>query len=66
MPELPEVETTRRGIVPHLEQRRICAVQVREGVAAFGCVEDHALVILECVVNASDGVFDDLHEIVNS
>ncbi len=30
MPELPEVETTRRGIAPHLEQRRISAVQVRE------------------------------------
>lgn len=30
MPELPEVETTRRGIAPHLEQRRIEAVVVRQ------------------------------------
>ena len=26
MPELPEVETTRRGITPHLEGRRIRAI----------------------------------------
>ena len=31
MPELPEVEVTRRGIAPHLEGRRIEAVVVREG-----------------------------------
>jgi formamidopyrimidine-DNA glycosylase len=30
MPELPEVETTRRGIAPHLVQRRISALLVRE------------------------------------
>ena len=30
MPELPEVETTRRGLVPHLIGRRIVSVQVRE------------------------------------
>lgn len=30
MPELPEVETTRRGIAPLLEGRRIAAVRVRE------------------------------------
>lgn len=30
MPELPEVETTRRGLAPHLEGRRVRAVQVRE------------------------------------
>jgi formamidopyrimidine-DNA glycosylase len=30
MPELPEVETTRRGLAPHSLQRRICAVTVRE------------------------------------
>jgi formamidopyrimidine-DNA glycosylase len=29
MPELPEVETTRRGIAPHLEGRRITAVTLR-------------------------------------
>ena len=30
MPELPEVETTRRGIEPHLRGRRIAAIRVRE------------------------------------
>lgn len=29
MPELPEVETTRRGILPHLEGKRVKAVSVR-------------------------------------
>lgn len=30
MPELPEVETTRRGIAPHLEGKRISAISVRQ------------------------------------
>ena len=30
MPELPEVETTRRGIEPHLAGRTVRAVIVRE------------------------------------
>lgn len=30
MPELPEVETSRRGIAPHIEGRRIVSVDVRE------------------------------------
>ena len=30
MPELPEVETTRRGVVPHVVGRVIAAVKVRE------------------------------------
>jgi formamidopyrimidine-DNA glycosylase len=30
MPELPEVETTRRGVLPHLLGRRILAVTLRE------------------------------------
>lgn len=30
MPELPEVETTRRGLVPHLLNRRIQALRLRE------------------------------------
>ncbi|MCJ0826394.1 bifunctional DNA-formamidopyrimidine glycosylase/DNA-(apurinic or apyrimidinic site) lyase [Luteimonas sp. 50] len=29
MPELPEVETTRRGLAPHLEGRRVSAVTLR-------------------------------------
>ncbi len=31
MPELPEVETTRRGLAPHVEGRRVAALAVREG-----------------------------------
>lgn len=30
MPELPEVETTRRGILPHIDQQRITKVIVRQ------------------------------------
>ncbi len=30
MPELPEVETTRRGIAPHVEQRQVVALRVRQ------------------------------------
>ena len=30
MPELPEVETTRRGLIPHLQQQQIIAVRVIE------------------------------------
>jgi formamidopyrimidine-DNA glycosylase len=30
MPELPEVETTRRGIAPHIEGKRITAVKIRQ------------------------------------
>lgn len=30
MPELPEVETTRRGIAPHIEGRRVKALRVRQ------------------------------------
>lgn len=30
MPELPEVETTRRGIEPHISGQRVCNVLVRE------------------------------------
>jgi formamidopyrimidine-DNA glycosylase len=29
MPELPEVETTRRGLAPHVEGRRVAAVELR-------------------------------------
>ena len=30
MPELPEVETTRRGIAPYLEGRRVVDVIIRQ------------------------------------
>jgi formamidopyrimidine-DNA glycosylase len=31
MPELPEVETVRRGLAPHLENRRLLGARVRDG-----------------------------------
>ena len=31
MPELPEVETVRRGLAPHLEGRRFSGVRIRDG-----------------------------------
>ncbi|MES2818891.1 MAG: bifunctional DNA-formamidopyrimidine glycosylase/DNA-(apurinic or apyrimidinic site) lyase [Pseudomonadota bacterium] len=40
MPELPEVETTRRGIAPHLEGQRVTAVIVREARLRWPIPED--------------------------
>lgn len=42
MPELPEVETTRRGIEPHLTDRRITAVTVRQPVLRYPVTPDLA------------------------
>ena len=40
MPELPEVETTRRGIAPHLEGQRVTRVVVRERRLRWPIPED--------------------------
>lgn len=40
MPELPEVETSRRGIAPWLEQQRICDIIVRERRLRWPVPED--------------------------
>lgn len=40
MPELPEVETTRRGIAPHLEGRQVVRVMVRERRLRWPIPED--------------------------
>jgi formamidopyrimidine-DNA glycosylase len=40
MPELPEVETARRGILPHLQGRRITGVVVREPRLRWPVPED--------------------------
>ncbi len=42
MPELPEVETTRRGISPHVSGRRITSVTVREPRLRWTVPEDFA------------------------
>jgi formamidopyrimidine-DNA glycosylase len=40
MPELPEVETTRRGIAPHLTGQRVVRVQVRDSRLRWPVPED--------------------------
>ena len=40
MPELPEVETTRRGIAPYLEGQRVSRVVVRDGRLRWPIPED--------------------------
>ena len=40
MPELPEVETTRRGIAPHLEGQRVSRVVVRDRRLRWPVPED--------------------------
>jgi len=42
MPELPEVETTRRGILPHVRGRRVSAVVVRDGRLRWPVPQDLA------------------------
>src|SRR5688572_13448560 len=45
MPELPEVETTRRGLLPHVVGRRIARIEVREPRLRWPVAKDlsHAL-----------------------
>lgn len=39
MPELPEVETTRRGILPHLTKRTLSAVEIRQTKLRYPIVQ---------------------------
>lgn len=45
MPELPEVETTRRGIAPHLQGQRVTRLVVRERCLRWPIPEDLAIQI---------------------
>lgn len=45
MPELPEVETTRRGIAPHLEGRKVTRLIVRDSRLRWPIPEDLAIQI---------------------
>ena len=45
MPELPEVETTRRGIAPHLEGRKVIRLIVRDPRLRWPIPEDLAIQI---------------------
>jgi formamidopyrimidine-DNA glycosylase len=53
MPELPEVETTRRGIAPYLEGQRVSRVIVRERRLRWPIPEDLDIQLygqrIECV-----------------
>src|SRR4051812_34502827 len=42
MPELPEVETVRRGLAPHLEGARLARVEQRRADLRFALPEDFA------------------------
>lgn len=45
MPELPEVETVRRSLLPHLLGRRVRGVEVRRGSVIEGDASDRALLV---------------------
>ena len=52
MPELPEVETTRRGLVPHMQGQRIEAVIVRNRALRWPVPRDLAKQVSGCTVRA--------------
>lgn len=54
MPELPEVETVRRGLLPHLIGRRIAAVTVREPRLRWPVSEGLQDLLLEQTVTGLD------------
>lgn len=52
MPELPEVETTRRGVEPYLSGQRICRLEVREGRLRWPVPERLGTLLLDARVRA--------------
>ena len=46
MPELPEVETTRRGVAPHIEGQRVSAVRVRDRRLRWPVADDLEQVLM--------------------
>jgi formamidopyrimidine-DNA glycosylase len=50
MPELPEVETTRLGLLPHLKDRRIADLVVRDGRLRWPIAPDLASLIRGCSI----------------
>lgn len=54
MPELPEVETVRRGLLPHLQGRRIRSVTVRDARLRWPVPADLAKRLRERTVTAID------------
>lgn len=54
MPELPEVETTRRGIAPHLIDRRILTIEVRQPRLRWPVPVDTLQILPDATVTAVD------------
>lgn len=52
MPELPEVETTRRGIAPHISEQRIERVQVRDHRLRWPIARDLAATITGLTISS--------------
>ncbi|HJP38092.1 MAG: bifunctional DNA-formamidopyrimidine glycosylase/DNA-(apurinic or apyrimidinic site) lyase [Gammaproteobacteria bacterium] len=52
MPELPEVETTRRGIAPHLANATITGVTIREHRLRWPVAADMAKRLAGCTINS--------------
>lgn len=52
MPELPEVETTRRGIAPHILKQTIHSVKVREGRLRWPVPENLAAILTQRRIEA--------------
>ena len=57
MPELPEVETTRRGIAPYIEDQEVTEVRVRQPRLRVPVPDDFA----ERLVGARIGVLSLIH-----
>ena len=57
MPELPEVETTRRGIAPHITGQRVTRVIVRKsrGQVIAEAAEDFGRNVAETIRQAVNG-----------
>ena len=47
MPELPEVETTRRGLAPHLVGRTVTALDIRQWVIIGACAAIALMILTE-------------------
>jgi formamidopyrimidine-DNA glycosylase len=54
MPELPEVETTRRGLAQHMQGQRIASVVVRNGALRWPIPRDFLRKVTGCTVRAID------------
>ena len=54
MPELPEVETTRRGIAPHIEGQRLVDIVVRQPKLRWPVATDLPEKLKHCTIERLD------------